>query len=700
MTAFALSTVFAACTQDTELNETIAKNDFSNIPMVEAEFTVNTGVDSRMATKFGWEVGDKVGFAWLGDGTTITGNTTGLAYQNHPLFCTDASNASFKTETMLYVGQYFAYLPYTEGTKSIENIEFTLEDQPLATNSNDLAPMAIYIAPKKTTLTNASTVPVGQHEAGMGKNLPLNISMLSNAATLEFTFKNTEELADLKVLGIKIDVKNNAYTYAASSYTKTPGASSLPTSFSYNPKEYASINAWNQMDASAVRDFYDDSDGSVAAVPTCNGVELTSEAGLALTEGKLNTYALILPVNKALTITPAPSTPGDYTTDELEITAVTNYGNIAATNIKIDGEAFAATTELFTKFGQTGKITAEFDAEKNTSYENGTVTSQAELEELLASMAATGAEDEVTITLDFATAPSTATAFTLTDFTLPEGLKADVTLAKGSNPSKIVFAGETVINYPLTIDEATVQGTMTVNNIEVDDTQVASLTGTTITLDNGAVLKNNGWIAATVETKAAVLSPAKALSLYVSNGEDAKVTAITNNGEVQWIAGTLPVGVSGVVFAEVTDFVSLKNVGTGVTTARFVSEVEFNNGNASIELTGGIATIECYEPVTININKHSINGVNDVDFGGLTKIDIKEGAALNIVSDDKDNTVTTTSTLDIYVAKNSQLNVTLVGLASQWDVEYAGAVTMNQVTGTAPNKNKVSGSNGTWSATE
>ena len=98
MTAFALSAMFAACSQDAELNEAIAKNDFSNIPMVEAEFTANVGAESRMATQFGWELGDKVGLAWLGTDAIRTNNTTGMAYQNHPLFCTNAAKKSFKTK--------------------------------------------------------------------------------------------------------------------------------------------------------------------------------------------------------------------------------------------------------------------------------------------------------------------------------------------------------------------------------------------------------------------------------------------------------------------------------------------------------------------------------------------------------------------------------------------------------------------------
>ena len=702
MTMFALSTAFVACTQDTELNEAILKTDFSDIPMVEAEFTANIGTDSRMASQFGWEVNDKIGFAWLGDGTVISGNTSGLAYQNHPLFCTDASNASFKTQTMLYVGDYFAYLPYNEGSKSVENIEFSLEGQKLSTNSNDLAPKAIYISPKKTTLTNVTTIPVGQYAAGMGKNLPLNISMLSNAASLDFTFKNVETLADFKVYGIKIDVVDATYTYNTA-YTRTE-ASILPTEFSYVPTEYASINAWNQMDATAVSTCYGlySASGSMAEAPTCEGVTLFNEDGLALTNGKLNTYALVLPVKETLAFAAAPAIPATYETNELVITAITNYGNIAASGIKIDGQAFAATTDLFTKFGQSGTITADFDAKTNTSFEDDVVASQAELTTLLESMAATGTTEAVEITLNPATAASPMAAFTLTDFTMPENLKAAITLTAGGNVTGIAFAGDAIINKALTISgAATVTGTMTVKNVKVGSSQVATITAARgITLDNGAVLYNEGKIEAIVTTKAAVASPAAALSTYVSNSADANVTSITNAGEVKWVKGTLPVSISGTVYTEVTNFADLMSAATGVTTARFVSECVFNNANADITVTSGITTIECYEPVTININKHSINGQVDILISNLENVVVKEGGALNIVSDDVTNTFAGAGNIAVTVANNSTLNVSTVKLSHQWNISYAGAVVLTNIAGVTPQGSKVSGSAGTWSETK
>ena len=205
MAAFALSAMFAACSQDAELNEAIAKNDFSNIPMVEAEFTANVGAESRMANQFGWETGDKVGLAWLGAGTDMLNdnlnNKGGVAYQNHPLFCVDANNKAFKTETMLYVGQYFAYMPYTEGNMNIENIKFDIAKQPLTVNSNDLAKKAIYLSTEIATLEKAvdGKVSEGSQEAGMGKNVNLKMALLSNPATIKFNFKDIADLTGLKV---------------------------------------------------------------------------------------------------------------------------------------------------------------------------------------------------------------------------------------------------------------------------------------------------------------------------------------------------------------------------------------------------------------------------------------------------------------------------------------------------------------------
>lgn len=666
LTAIALPALLAACSQDAELSEALNQKDYSNIPTVDVDFNATIGAETRMATKFGWEVGDKIGLAWLGDGTTITGNTNGLAYQNHPLFCTDAAKAAFKTETMLYIGEYFAYMPYNPGTMTVENIEFTTEGQTLSTNANDLAKKAIYISPKKVKLSNAASIPAGEEPAGMGNNIQLNLSRLSNAATLDLTFKNAAALADLKVMGVSIDVQTN------------PGSASvLPVSFQYKPQDNASLADWSSLDAGAVRDFLSTS-GSLSAAATVGAISVTSETGIALpASGKLKTYALILPATK------------DIASDhDLTITIITNYGDIEAGNVKVGGGDWN-TSALFTKFGQSATITADVDAE-DMVFPNKTVKTQTELNSVLAAAAAAGYEDPIEITINPATKIANSAAFDLKDFTMPAGLKSAITLVAGANANaKLNFTGTSTIDKQLTIKTgtaATVSGTLNVKNVANGNAQLAALTVTDgITINNGGgVINNEGKIDAAVTTSALNPSPAKAAGLYVSAGEKACLAsgkAFTNNGAIKWEAGEVPAATTGLVYAEVNNFNDLKAAAVTascVTTARFMKEVTFNNANTNITIDG-IKTIEVNAPVTININANTINEAQTINFSALAALNINGGGKLTIVSDNKDNELQAASNCATTLAKDSELSLKLLTITNFADLAYAGKVTLEDV---------------------
>lgn len=702
LTAIALPALLAACSQDTELSEAINQKDYSNIPTVDVEFGAAIDANTRMATKFGWEVGDKIGLAWLGDGSVINNNTTGKAYQNNPLFCTDASTAAFKTETMLYIGKYFAYMPYNPGNMTVENIEFTTEGQTLTTNANDLAKKAIYISPKKTTLSNEASIPAGEEPAGMGKNIKLSLSRLSNAATLDLTFKNTATLADLKILGVAIDVKkvvevkadpNETSSTIQTSITPT---SLLPVSFAYNPQDNSSVTDWSNLDAAAVRTFFTTS-GSLSVAATTGAINVTSKEGLTLpTTGKLKTYALTLPaVEEIPAADPQAQKSGSGTTAQVEtttynliITVTTNYGEIMAKNIKVGGADWR-TSALFTKLGQSATITAEIDA-KDMVFPNKEVKTQEELNSVLEAAAAAGYKDAIEITINPATQIAGGKAFDLNNFTMPAGLKAAITLKAGANAnSKLNFKGNSTIDKALTIGAGTavsVSGILNVKNVMNGNTQTVTLTADAITIAKGGVLNNEGKINANITTEVKQVSPAKDAGLYVSAGEKAcleSAKTITNDGAVKWEAGEVPTGTTGLVYAEVNNFNEMKAAAIAtscVTTARFMKEVTFNNANTNIDIAQ-IKTIEVYAPVTININKNAINEAQEVNFSALTALDIKTGGKLMVVSDDKKNELAVAANCNVTLETNSELNLKLVKITNFNNLTYAGKVTLEDIDG-------------------
>lgn len=623
MTAFALSAMFAACSQDVELNETLAKNDFSNVPMVEAEFTANVGAESRMATTFGWEVGDKVGLAWLGDATISGKNQSGMAYQNHPLFCTDASKKAFKTETMLYVGEYFAYMPYTAGDMAIENIQFSLDKQPLTSDRNVMAKQGIYLSTKKVVLEKADSkgnVSEGAQQAGMGKNVQLSIERLSNAATIEFTFKNASALTDLKVTGVKIDMVN----------TSMSNGGVLINKFLHNGQ----LEDWT---AKTGQEFFKTNSSYERG-------QISLEGELVVADNKATAYAWLLPTFDVI----------GTTTLSLELT--TNYGTVKATNVKVDN------AKLFTNFGQAAKVTAEVNAMNIEPV----VKSQAELETILKNYAVSGNKAPHTITLVNATKANPLAPFTLTDFTMPETLKNDYIILKaGDNTNSVInFAGNTIINKKMYVgSNALVSGTMTVKYIkDLEYTLSRSNATSTLTIDNGAVLNNEGVISIPVITKAADATKGLTFGKYISNGENAALNGakITNNGEAQWIAGKIPAVESKTnkVYAEASTRQEITDANAAkVTVVRLLDGSHINNIYESFTFEK-VSTIECYGNVYFYLTASPSGIAQYLSFALTNKgtsVIVKEGSYLTIHSNNKDNAINNLGT--ITVEKNASLDV-------------------------------------------
>lgn len=605
LTAIALPALLAACSQDEDLSGALSQKDFSNIPTVDVNFTASIDGNSpttRMATRFDWEEGDKVGFAWLGDGTVIS-KIDGNAYQNHPLFCTDPTAKSFETKTMLYIGSYYAYMPYNAEITSVVPMEFDASNQELAATSASYAKKAIYISPKLTKLDGET--------AGIGKNTKLNLSRLSNAVTVNLTFGNTAKFEGLKVMGISVDAKTSA------------PASVLPKSFTYKPTKDAGVKDWSEMEndkilAANTGSFFNTSDGPAAA--TVGAIEATSKEGLAVTDDQLTTYILTLAATEAAT--------------DLDVVVSTNYGDITVnlSSEDADGNAGRAivikdkgTTEaktianakIFNNFGASGSLDVYVDMSNLTI--PSTVTTQAELNEALKTLAITETEKATTITVNPEKANSTNTV-DLTDFTFPEGLKCAVTLTAGAKASKgFAFKGNTVINSQLTLaSAATVDGTMTINNL-VDDQkkQKAALTmdGKVLTVNAGAKLINEGKIDISAASSGITTEAKKgkaAAAEFVSNASTATVNVgsgtFINGGKVQWIAGTLPTDLQGTVYANATTLNQL----VGASEA-------FANNNAS-------ATNE----VTIDGALSIGNQFQTLGFANIKKLTIKEKVTLSM----------------------------------------------------------------------
>ena len=650
MTAFALSAVFAACSQDADLNEAIVKNDFSDVPMVEANFTANFGAESRMATQYELELNDIVGFAWLGK------IGTGEAWANYPLYCTDADAKAFEGTSMYYVGNYFAYMPYSETTADVAYIPFSIKGQTLTENLNDCAKYAMQLSVKPIVL---STEKDADNKAGRGQNIALKLSELSNTAKIELAFANAEEIADLKVSEVVVTLKNGSNALA------------LPMSFGYKPYS-GNKTKWTEVPTSEF--WVNNADNTVYGELT-----LSNKEGLEISNGEASVYAVMLPANTV-----------DLKNAKLSVKVTTNYGTITSTSVKIkdagatEYKALSETTPLFSQFGKNGTIKAELDMEKAV-FNNMTVYSQAELDDVLNKLVAINEKSKTTIKLGKEAKP--AAAFTLTDFILPEDLNCEVNLVAGSNINSVEFAGNTTINKPIIVNlPSVVTGNMTVNYIK--DATTFNHAGVTVSHD--ATLTNKGVISGNIKTVKADSKKALGFGKFIIDGEKAEIingSKVENLGEAQWINGKVPAVTEGTnnVYAEVTSIAQVEKANEkSIKTVRLMDSWLYNNGDdfsfANIE------QIECYGNSGIYVTLSNNGQPRHIYFTKLTTMTVKNGY-MNIQVEDKNATLNIGKTIS--VEEGATLNIT--DITNAITINNEGWVNLNNT----PNIKKGTGK-GTW----
>ena len=254
LSALALPLLFA-CSSEDYLDQKATDNDqFAGIEKVDATFTLAESPKMRLATQWGPEMNDRLGFAWLTN--DYTGSTTtpkiaidGKAYQNHPLFLKNEDGVNkFVPETSIYVGKYFVYYPFDETTTDIGKINFkSLENQPLKDgigggNFEALAKNSINIGDKFTEVTPTGTTVSGKtwDKAGIKASYKLNAAPFSNQTGLDLTYqKNNPTFSAAKRIqgatDIDFNIKAGEEVGAAAIYSGTVQLAGAAKSFTYAP---------------------------------------------------------------------------------------------------------------------------------------------------------------------------------------------------------------------------------------------------------------------------------------------------------------------------------------------------------------------------------------------------------------------------------------------------------------------------------
>ena len=361
LATMALPFIMGACSQEDALTEIQGNDQYANIAKVDAIFSIDNTATTRLTQSWGIQNGDVLGFAWLGDDDNV--GIDGKAYQNHPL---TASGKYFQPATSIYVGKYFTYHPYDYQTVGVGEINFTVANQDLTTNSNAIAKNSIWISPKWTDVTVAGSD--GLDVAGVDKTFNMYPKKFSNLAQLVLTYVNNKYEHDLPSPTIsKIEVSYdatdlgtatsvNAFTYAPSTELYS-GASDMLTELYWNDKTFATTSLGATPVAGAITlagEYLADNDADEAttfyynALPSTGTVTENSTVTIKITHtyGVLTIEKKLSEIAKTFDNTIQPN--GGYRTDFDGTTAPA-------------ADAVAANQSFVQTLGKNGKFITEAD---------------------------------------------------------------------------------------------------------------------------------------------------------------------------------------------------------------------------------------------------------------------------------------------------------------------------------------------------
>lgn len=361
LATMALPFIMGACSQEDALTEIQGNDQYANIAKVDAIFSIDNTATTRLTQSWGIQNGDVLGFAWLGDDDNV--EIDGKAYQNHPL---TASGKYFQPATSIYVGKYFTYHPYDYQTVGVGEINFTVANQDLTTNSNAIAKNSIWISPKWTDVTVAGSD--GLDVAGVDKTFNMYPKKFSNLAQLVLTYVNNKYEHDLPSPTIsKIEVSYdatdlgtatsvNAFTYAPSTELYS-GASDMLTELYWNDKTFATTSLGATPVAGAITlagEYLADNDADEAttfyynALPSTGTVTENSTVTIKITHtyGVLTIEKKLSEIAKTFDNTIQPN--GGYRTDFDGTTAPA-------------ADAVAANQSFVQTLGKNGKFITEAD---------------------------------------------------------------------------------------------------------------------------------------------------------------------------------------------------------------------------------------------------------------------------------------------------------------------------------------------------
>lgn len=603
LAALVLPAVFSACSQDELVTNSVDK-EVVGTPIGYLEFTASrSGATTRLAPGIGWEKNDKIGMGWISGGIDLPASDK--LFSNHPLYYL-GGNGSFKSETIIYEGLYIASFPF-QTTQKISSLEFDLAEQ----KSED----SYY---SKRWNVSDKFIDLDVNNAGLGKETPITLVPLTNLMKLNIKLPASSSVpADLKITGVTlVDANNkliNKLALESNNAAVTKDQPALATA------------CWAGDAGNIEVQVGEDKVG--AAIDATKGLDVYVQMGAFANDDETT---LTIHTNYGDATIASGGNSVYWSSKALNQEEPVGVTDFKAAVIAMNGKAVAADKV----YGQNVAVNVTLDPTSIKA--STTVTNQEDLDKIIATLESLGQLDGQA-TIEFAKSDLKAADgvvdvdgdVILTDLSGLNKIGGAITFKKNADaPTNVYISGELALQA---VPAASVDFTV-LNGNTLTVSEDLNLSSNGITVNAGATLVNKAAIVGTVTTVAGVAAtvdaPAIPAGLYISEvGADASgITSFTNNGAIEWKAGELLSGMTGVLYANVTtiqDMVNADKAFSGV------------SANCEIIIANDLTVApQPFKAELANIKEMTIKGnvtfglskKEDYTFSALTNIDVQSGS--------------------------------------------------------------------------
>lgn len=604
LAAMVLPAIFSACSQD-ELTANM-ENEAVGTPIGCLEFTASfSDATTRLAPGIGWQTDDKIGMGWISDGSNLPADQSNSnLYSNHPLFYT---SGKYKSHTMIYEGLYIASFPFQNTTK-VSPLVFDLGKQ----TAKDHA----YAYANRFSVSD-KFIDLRDDAAGLGNSTNLNMVGLTNMLKLNIKLAPGATLpADFKVLGVTLvdagDKLVNKLTLGVDDGTNVA-----------KDKSTLAADCWTEEQGDIEVTVGEDKVGY--AIDATTGLTVEIQMG-AFASDDATTLKIHTNYGDAGIVSGASGNV-TWKSEPLDQKTLAEVNDFASA---IKGAQAKATAK---PLGQSIEVNVTLDAASIKA--NSTISNQEELAAYVETLKVLGQLDKAA-TITFTKSDLAADEqgvevegdVVITDISVLNAITGAITFEKAAaaaEPEHVYVAG----NLNLTTDMAEAIDMEVMQGQTLTIAGKANFKAKNITVNAGATLVNQTDLKTTGTVTISSEDDDIPAAHYISEtGANASnVSNFTNDGEVQWKAGTLKADMTGILKAYVSNTDEMMGVSGAfdAVTGEATKEVIITNMVLGRQM--GKITIPGIKMITVKGN-FSIELAMDkaFDFTALAMINVESGS--------------------------------------------------------------------------